>query len=526
MPAINSLCKNNFFRRYGWQLSLVLLLLIYLVFRLINLLLIPIFADEAIYLYWSQLIMADYKRYLFYPLNDGKTPLFIWLLLPFLKFFADPLFAGRLLSVLFGAGQLILQTKLTALFTKRRLWQFFSGLLVIFLPGFIFNQRLSLIDSALTFFLTLCFYFSLLVGIAYRQKRTLNRCLIKNVLLAGCSLILSFWTKFSALLFLPVLFVLFLYFIIAPQPLGKNSDSQRLSGQQSLVLLILFTAIAFLGLAGLALLKVSPLFGQIFARGGDFLYSLADFWQHSREIIQRNLALFMAVLINYATLPLLIAMIIFLLFSKKRADTLWMLACALSLIAPIVILGKQVYPRYFLPILPLIILTFVLALKNSLLPKYWQLIPFVMIVLISVNFYYLAIVAPWNLPLLPADKSQFFAEWSAGYGIKETLTLLETDYAEGKTLVLTEGHIGSLPDGLQVYLANHPLRNNYRVEGIGMVNEGNLAKFLPLFADYQRVILLVNSHRLEIKDHSDWLLVKQFARPYPESPGLQVWQLQ
>ena len=121
MLAINSLCKNNFFRRYGWQLSLVLLLLIYFVFRLINLLLIPIFADEAIYLYWSQLIMADYKRYLFYPLNDGKTPLFIWLLLPFLKFFADPLFAGRLLSVLFGAGQLILQTKLTALFTKHRL---------------------------------------------------------------------------------------------------------------------------------------------------------------------------------------------------------------------------------------------------------------------------------------------------------------------------------------------------------------------------------------------------------------------
>lgn len=525
MATISLLAKNNFLRRYGWYLLLALLLLLYFVFRLINLTIIPIFADEAIYLYWSQLIMAEPGRYLFYPLNDGKTPLFIWLLMPFLKFASDPLFAGRFLSILFGAGQLILQIKLTAFFTKSRLWQYLSGLLIIFLPGFIFNQRLALMDSVLTFFLTLCFYYCFLVGLNYQKKRFLSRCLIINTGLAGLSLMLAFWTKFSALLFLPTLMVLSLYFIFtAPQFEKKNY--QCFSLKQALTLMSLFASIGALGLLGLALLKISPLFGQIFARGGDFLYPLAEFFKNPLEIISRNLVFFLAVLKSYTSLSLLLSLIIFLLCSKKRASTLWILVYSLSLIAPIVIFGKQIYPRYFLPILPFLVLTFVLALKNSFLPKLFKALPILIIALLGINFYYLAITEPWRLPLVPADQSQFFAEWSAGYGIKEALILLETEYVEGKTLVLTEGHIGTLPDGLQVYLNNYPLRNHYRVEGIGMVNIGNLVDFLPLFSDYQRVVLLVNSHRLEISDHDNWQLIAQFRRPDVNSPSLQVWQLQ
>lgn len=525
MLALNFSPKNSFLRRHGFAIALALLLLLYFACRLLNLLIIPIFADEAIYLYWSQLISSEPSRYLFYPLNDGKTPLFIWLLLPFIKFFSDPLFAGRFLTIFFGAAQLILQVKLTSLFIKSRLWQYWSGLLIIFLPGLIFNQRLALMDTALTFFLTLCFYYCFLVGMDYQKKRILSRSLIIKTFLAGLSLILAFWTKFSALLFLPTLMVLSCYFIFTT-PKSEEKNYQRFSLKQALTLISLFVSIAFLGLLGLALLKVSPLFGQIFARGGDFLYPLAEFLAHPLEIVARNIIFFLAVLQNYVTPPLLLALIIFLLCSRKRATTLWMLFCALSLITPIIILGKQVYPRYFLPVLPFLVLTFTLAAKNSFLPKIFKAMPIFIIALWGINFYYLAITTPWNLPLVPADQSQFFEQWSAGYGIREALSLLETAYSEGQTLVLTEGHIGTLPDGLQVYLSNHPLRNHYRVEGIGMVNEGNLADFLPLFAAYQRVLLLVNSHRLEITERNNWQLIAQFPRPDANSPSLQVWQLQ
>jgi len=64
---------------------------------------LPVFADETIYIRWSQLIIDDWQRYLFYPMNDGKTPLQMWLMVPFLLIFDNQVWAGRLLSVLVGA---------------------------------------------------------------------------------------------------------------------------------------------------------------------------------------------------------------------------------------------------------------------------------------------------------------------------------------------------------------------------------------------------------------------------------------
>src|SRR3990167_10723370 len=71
--------------------------------RLYNLDLIPIFADEAIYIRWAQLMAYDW-HHLFVPLTDGKTPLFMWLLAPPLRFNFDPLLTGRVLSATAGLG--------------------------------------------------------------------------------------------------------------------------------------------------------------------------------------------------------------------------------------------------------------------------------------------------------------------------------------------------------------------------------------------------------------------------------------
>ncbi len=74
---------------------------VFLLTRLINLNLIPVFADEAIYIRWAQLIGDKFYNF-FIPLSDGKTPLFMWLLAPLLKLNFDPLLTGRVLSVFAG----------------------------------------------------------------------------------------------------------------------------------------------------------------------------------------------------------------------------------------------------------------------------------------------------------------------------------------------------------------------------------------------------------------------------------------
>src|SRR3990167_3465310 len=83
-----------------------LLLVFYFASRVYHLTQIPVFVDEAIYIRWSQVMRAE-PSLRFLPLSDGKQPLFMWLTMPALKFIADPLFAGRIVSVVAGLFTLL-----------------------------------------------------------------------------------------------------------------------------------------------------------------------------------------------------------------------------------------------------------------------------------------------------------------------------------------------------------------------------------------------------------------------------------
>src|SRR4030042_2725996 len=91
--------KNIIFSLLGVLITASLL-------RIINLGSLPIFADEAIYIRWAQVMSAE-STLRFLPLSDGKQPLFMWSVIPFLKIISDPLIAGRLLSAILGLGTII-----------------------------------------------------------------------------------------------------------------------------------------------------------------------------------------------------------------------------------------------------------------------------------------------------------------------------------------------------------------------------------------------------------------------------------
>jgi len=80
-----------------------------LLLRLYRLDYLPVFADEAIYIRWAQ-IMKSESTLRFLPLSDGKQPLYMWSVIPFLKLIGDPLIAGRvflhMLYFLTGSGWL------------------------------------------------------------------------------------------------------------------------------------------------------------------------------------------------------------------------------------------------------------------------------------------------------------------------------------------------------------------------------------------------------------------------------------
>jgi predicted membrane-bound mannosyltransferase len=125
-------------------LILALILVTYFLFRLPNLTYQPIFADEAIYIRWAQVMKAE-PTLRFLPLTDGKTPLFMWVMMPVFKVIDDPLLAGRVMAVFSGLGTLFGAFLLGSIFFNRRVG-LFAAFLIATTPYMIFFDRMALVD--------------------------------------------------------------------------------------------------------------------------------------------------------------------------------------------------------------------------------------------------------------------------------------------------------------------------------------------------------------------------------------------
>lgn len=494
----------NFFKKHFVIITLILLSGLFLWWRLVNLTIVPVFADEAIYIRWSQLMIDDWQQYAFFPLNDGKTPLQMWLMIPLLKTVSDPLVAGRLLSIIFGLGQMWLTYAVMRMWTKNKKVSLLACWLTILLPGFILINRLALIDTQLTFFLTATFYLTCRgLGARYRESWPW---LVGGGLCFGLALL----TKTSALLFLPV----FASLLLPYAPRWKRNFIQ-------------LALVVVIGGSCLLLLKLHPAFSQLVSRGGDFLWPWAEFSTQPWTIITNNFHFFGQILNSYLT-PLLLffSMLLSILVWPRDRRPGWILLAAAAFLVPMMIVGKVIYPRYLLPALPFFVWALCLSF-TQLLGKKMLLFKIILIVLISLSGAYFTVAsieAPEQMNLVAADQKQYFSEWSAGYGILETVALIDQDRAQAPTLVLTEGYFGTLPDALIMYYFNRNV-DDVRIEGVGQpVDENRIATRQDLIDQYSQVLLVVNSHRL-VRPIENSELIAEFARPIADAPTLQVWRL-
>ncbi|MCS7092589.1 MAG: hypothetical protein NZM26_04525, partial [Patescibacteria group bacterium] len=120
-----------------------LILFIGFCLRFINLTVLPVFADEAIYIRWSQIMRAD-ATLRFLPLSDGKQPLFMWITIPFLKVFDDPLVAGRFISVISGMFTISGAFLLSFLLFRNFSLAIVSALISAIVPYLVFFDRMAL----------------------------------------------------------------------------------------------------------------------------------------------------------------------------------------------------------------------------------------------------------------------------------------------------------------------------------------------------------------------------------------------
>ena len=504
---------KKLFNEWKWTvLALTVVLLIGLGLRVCSLTLLPIFADEAIYIRWAQVMRAE-STLRFLPLSDGKQPLFMWLMIPFLKLIQDPLVAGRFLSVLTGIGTILGVFVASYLLFKSKKVALIASFVYSLIPFAVFFDKMALADSMLTMFGV----WILAIGIVLVRTLRFDVAMILGFVLGGALLTKSPALYFSLLLPTLVLFI------------QKKRDIWKY--------FILLIPTYLIGYGIFNILRLGPNFHMLALRNLDYVYPLSHilsspldpfkpFVDRSKEFywIMGGGSLMIMWLVSY------------LVNFKSKLKELFVLT--VWFLGPILIsseFSKTMTARYVLFSLPFyVIIASAIFLINTKKLKIIQFLLISIFVVWSLAFNYKLLSNPETANLPRSERSGYLEEWTAGQGIREISDYLKSQsLRNNQTIVVgTEGYFGTLPDGLQIYFDSSPIPSNgskVKVIGIGL----QLDKVPEQLVDAKKagdiVYMVVNNERMNT-DYTklDLKLIKEFkkaTRPNGTTQSLLLFEV-
>jgi 4-amino-4-deoxy-L-arabinose transferase-like glycosyltransferase len=436
---------NKFIKEWKFAiLGLVGVLTLGFLLRIVSLTLLPVFADEAIYIRWSQ-IMASESTLRFLPLSDGKQPLFMWVLMFIIRQVSDPLFVGRLSSVISGLGTILGIFIVTQFLFKDKKISLVASLIWAISPIAVFFDRMALVDSMLTMLGVFTFLFGYLTA---KTKRL------------DMAIITGFFLGFSLLTKSPAIF----FVLLLP--------SMWIFGKKKLRMFLLYLATLVVAFGMYNILRLGPNFHLIAARNLDYVYPyshilsspLDPFVGHFKGIIN-----YFVVFVPFSLIPLFV-LGAYLNFKNNLKVILPLLSFAIIPILIVAEYSKVVTARYILFTIPFF--TILAASTFATKIKWVRYVSFAFLAIFicqSLIFDYKLLTKVEAAPIPHGDKSGYLEEWTAGQGIKEISEFIKKEAAalpEGEKIVVgTEGYFGTLPDGLQMYLTDTP---NVVVIGIGV----------------------------------------------------------
>lgn len=419
------------------KLIFLALLLLFLLTRFSNLKALPIFDDEAIYIRWAQ-IADENPDHRFISLTDGKPPLHIWAMIPFLRIFSDPLVAGRITSGL-GGLLLFLIFSLTAFFfLKKPIFPLLAGLLVIFTPYLLFFDRMALAESILTCFAVGSFLLAFLLG--HRQNFFL-------AIFAGFWLGLALLVKSQAFFFL-LLFPLGIIFSLKE----KNKK-----GAKNFLLLFLLVLAISLGIYNLQ--RVSPYMNLIAQKSQTFTVSPKEALSNFGRLFN-NLKTAGGWFWQYLTPPVFLTSLLGLgwLLKKNWRQGIFLTGWILAPLLGASLIAQVFTSRYLAFLSPFFLLGAVYffgQLWQKILKKHFILL-IIFVLVLPVWRSCQLIFTPQNFLFLKSDRG-YLEGWTAGFGIEETVEQIKKARQDGlPVLVGTEGFFGLLSQGIEIYFAGDP----------------------------------------------------------------------
>lgn len=405
---------------------------VFLFTRFYNFFLLPIFTDEAIYIYWAKFI-ADTHSSWFISLADGKPPLLIWTIAVFLSIFPSDwyLFAGRLPSVITGFISMI-----AIYLTAKELFRaskpgYFAAILYALLPFTLLYDRMALFDSMLQSMLLLSVYF------AARTARTLA---FRDAVLWGFFLGLALLSKPTALMFVFMTPIAFLMLTKA----DFKKDIKK----------ILFAIITSVVISQVIdnLQRVSNVYDRAALKNAQFQQPLSELIKNPLGLTIGNMHGIYDWTVAYFSYPFLIlglVAFIFLLFKKTKIALILGAFWLVPLLA-LATVGREIFPRYILFTTPYLLLAVSYLLYKFYSESIYQRAVVIILLIASLiqplQMSYYILTDPTKAALAKEDKQQYVTHHPAGYGVKEVIDLVDGQVAKGKNVTLvTQGTFGLFP---------------------------------------------------------------------------------
>ncbi len=452
---------------------------LFLATRLYNILLLPIFTDEGIYIHWAKIAWHDASQR-FVSLTDGRQPLQTWGTIPFLKLFPnDPLLGGRFFSVATGLFALCgLFFLLYYLFGKKTAW--IGVLLYIFTPYFLFYDRMALIDSGVNAF----FIWILFLSIVLAKSLRLDIALLFGMV-AGFGLL----AKSSVQMFFGVSFCAAFLFI----QYGKKPVLRILN-------YILLFAVSFaLSQLIYRIQMLSPYMHYITGKNSTFVMTFGEWIRDPFAVVFSNLKTvpyFVFSESGWIIVPFALVALYFLFKKNIRLFvffSFWLLVPYLG----ISFMTRVLFPRYiiFFGTLLVILTAYLLGqIKNAKLSA--VLLSFIVGTLLI--FEYPMWTNYQNIIFPPTDRGQYVIGTPVGYGIKEIVAFARAKSKEKPVIILAEGNFGLTGDLLNTYIL--PSDTNISIVGLWPLTKESL---LPYQKDIgKNYVYVVTAHELSYP--TDW----------------------
>ena len=368
--------------------------IIFIISHLVFLTSLPIFEDEAIYLYLADKIPENPLQFLFvYASSYGLLPMFGWLVSVFKLFLQDSLIAGRVLNVLLASTLIFWVVKIAQLFKMNKFFTFSAIILLIISPIIHLNSRVALLDTSILVFTAWYIYFTL----KYLKERK-----FKDIFFLFFSVLAAILTKPTAVFgLIPVIYLLFLCY--------TKNKKRLLSG------LIYITPAYLIPFIFMGLIIV--IFGsQILGDSGSSLI----FHQPLRDIMAKiKINIFLTSIWSKTYyLPFLLLPVFFIIFHKfikNRNFYLLMVIWLISSVIFMITLNRFYYPRHILILsLPLIAIA---SAFLSEIPRKSATVIFLLLSLTKIQLGWDIITSISNAEIALEDKFEYFENYTSGQNI-------------------------------------------------------------------------------------------------------------